>query len=557
MLPARFRKQISTLFEKNLTAPFVLKPYTNEKSPTVQWVRISALLIGLGLFCLIYGFYYALTTPYLLTQFMIPVAILAGLTIWALPDMKRAPTRSLEVLFFAFFIMVVIWPNYLAVALPGLPWITSLRLFGFPLAFCLLVSTSISEDFRSRTWKSLRAIPLLSTFVIGFFTIQVLSVGLSNSPFYSLNTVISMQISWTAIFFTSCYVFLRPGNVEKWAVLLWICVVFVSLMGIWEQRLGRLPWAGHIPSFLAVGDEFVQRIFAGGRRLGSGKYRVQATQSTSLGLAELLALSTPFILHFMIGPFKNVTRLAAAATFLLLFYVIMATDARLGMVGFFMSCLLYLLAWSFLRWRRQRGSLIGPALVFAYPVIFCGFMAATFFVQRLKIMVWGGGAAAYSNQGRMDQVSSGLPKILERPIGYGAGKAGSALGYTNLSGVLTIDNYYLAVALEYGIVGFVFYYGAILITIYAAGKYTIANEEKNREYSFLIPLAISLSVFFVIKSIFSQLHNHPIQFMMMGMVAALVFRMQHGDAAGLPPTKAWRRRLGSSPQTEGQPHPGG
>lgn len=513
----------------NPPQPVVLKPYkvgvTTGWRQYVGWVALLAFMF----FCFVYGFFYALTTPFLLTQFIMLPAILVGLAIWALPTMVVAPTRTLERLFIAFFIFAIVWPNYLALALPGLPWITSVRLVGFPLVFLLLISLSVSAEFRSRTAETVKAVPRLMTLVAAFVAVQIISIPLSDRPVESLNAVIAMQISWTAIFFTAAYVFRKPGLVQLWAVILWVCAILLCFMGLWELRLTHVPWADHIPSFLAVGDEYVQRILAGARRLGTGDYRVQSVHSTSLGFAEFLALTTPFVIHFMAGSFRPWVRVAAALSLPLIFFVILSTHARLGMVGFFLAALLYLLAWSLLRWRNVKNSIFGPVIVLGYPAIFTIFLAATFMVHRLKAIVWGVGGTAYSNQGRLDQLAAGIPKVLVRPWGYGANRGAEALGYTNKAGTLTIDNYYLLVALDYGIIGFVLYYAAILTIIFFAGQAILKMQIKEREATFLVPTAIALSVFFVIKSIFSQTHNHSLQFMLMGMAAGLLFRIKQSQ----------------------------
>ena len=524
--------------------PFVLKPFSTEFAIGARRYLVWALMGALMVVCVFYGFFYAVTTPFMLKEFMAPLLPLAAVAIWALPDMKTAPTRTLERLFFAFLVMAILWPNYLAIALPGLPWITSVRLVGFPLAFILLVCTSISPEFRKQTIDSISSIPRLATFITAFVGVQVFAILVSGHPMESLNAVIALQISWTAIFFSAAYVMLRPGNAEKWAVIMWAGAVIVSLLGVWEQQLGHVPWSNHIPGFLAVGDEYVQRVLAGGRRLGTGDLRIQSIHSTSLGLAEFLALTSPFVIHFMVGNYKPAMRIAAGLSMPLILYIIVASQARLGAVGFLMGSLLYLLAWGFQKWRHVKGTLIGPAVVMAYPAIFVFFIAATFLWQRLRVIVWGGGAAQYSNDGRMDQLKAGIPKILARPFGYGADQGADALGYTNLAGTLTIDNYYLLTALDYGIQGFIVYYGAILMTIYAAGIYGLKAKIHDREQSLLIPLGISLSVFFIIKSIFSQTQNHALQFMMMGMVAAIVYRVrqnEQADGVASPPAKLRRR----------------
>ncbi len=511
-----------------------LPPFKGEKRPE-QIIFGALLFVSLLAFCLIYGFFYALTTPFLLTQFLSPLVVLSGLVIWALPDMKVAPTRPLEILFFAFFVAAAVWPNYLAIALPGLPWITSVRLIGFPLAFLLIICVSISPEFRARTKQSATSIRLLLAFITGFVVIQCASILISDRPMESLNAVFAYQVSWTAIFFTACYVFTRPGNAEKWALIFCGTAFFVCLLGVWEQQLERVPWSGHIPNFLAVGDEYVQRVLSGARRLGTGKYRVQTIHSTPLGASEFLALVTPFAIHFSVGGYSRVTRIWAALCLPLIFYVILATDSRLGVVGFFLACLLYLLAWGVISWRSHKQSLLAPTVVLAYPAVFVAFVAATFTVQRLKSMVWGSGGTAYSDQGRIDQLIAGIPKVLMRPWGYGASRGAEELGYTNLAGTMTIDNYFLLIALDYGILGFLFYYGSIIICILSAVKYGVLQNLEHREHKLILPAGIALAVFFVIKAIFSQPTNHTFQFMLMGLAAALVFRIKNGDAAGLPP----------------------
>jgi O-antigen ligase len=514
------------LTSKPRSKPFVLKPYAPEAPVGLQrilpWIVVPLLVF----ICLFYGFFYALTTPYLIPQFSAPLAILLSLAIWALPDLRTAPTRTLDFLFFAFLISTVLWPNYLALSLPGLPWITAIRLFGFPLAFVLLICVSVSKDFRSQTLNVMRAVPGLWQLTAAFIAINVFSVLISDKMLESMNIFATIEVNWTVIFFASCYLFLKKGNVERWAVIMWVSAMVLCFVGVEEAREGHVPWAGHIPSFLKIEDPYVQHVLAGAHRIGTDKYRVQGTHSTSLGLAEYFALCTPFVIHFMVGPFNRVVKVLAGLSIPFIFYTIVATDARLGVVGFFIACLLYLLYWGLLRWRQVRGTLMGPAVVLTYPAVFVTFMAATFFVQRLHKLVWGGSQDKYSNQGRVDQMNMGIPKILSHPWGYGLARGGEALNYHNPAGDLTVDTYYLMIALDYGVLGFLVYYGTILLVIIYAARFALENPPRERERTFLAPLMISLTAFFIIKSIFSQTDNHSLVYMMMGMVAALVYRMK-------------------------------
>ena len=47
----------------------------------------------------------------------------------------------------------------------------------------------------------------------------------------------------------------------------------------------------------------------------------------------------------------------------------------------------------------------------------------------------------------------------------------------------------------------------------------------------LIPLSAALSAFLMIKSVFSQQDSHSLVYMMLGMIAALVYRSKQMEAA--------------------------
>lgn len=494
---------------------------------------------ALTFFCFFYGIFWVLLGPSMLPMLLIPLGLLLSLVIWALPETGRAPERLLRVGLFAYLFGLLCWPDYIAIALPGLPWITVIRLIGFPLAFLLLIAVSVSEEFRERAKAILAPSPLIWKAVTAFAIIGLLSIALSKDPGASLSKFSIAQINWTAIFFVSCFVFVQPGAIRLFAGSLWAIVLFVSAIGLDEARLQRVPWAGHIPSFLVIQDESVQRILAGTARAGTSIYRVQSKFGTSLGLAEYLALATPFVLHFIFTGRSMAVRLAAAMTIPLIFYTVHLTDSRLAAIGLFVSLALYLLYWGVMQWRRNPDSLFGPAITLGYPAIFAVLLASTVLVGRIRAQFWGDGSQQASTDARKTMYREGIPMVLRNPIGHGFGQGGQTLGYVNPAGVLTIDTYYLAVALEFGVVGFLVFYGMFLIAIWKSARTAFFGRVEESEW--LGPLAIALLNFVIGKSVFSNLENHPLVFMMLGVVVALVYRETRLSAA-VPVARAAREQ---------------
>lgn len=511
------------------------------------WGILGAVLLVAA--CFAYGFYFSVMAPARVMPFTIPLAILLGLVVWGLPAGAKAPSKAMEPLLFAFTVALLIWPNYMAIALPGLPWMTMLRIIVAPLILVLLICLSVSVEFRHKLKDVLLTDKALLRLFIILVALQTLTLPLSADLGESINRYLIAQTNWTIIFIASAIVFVRRGFAEHWTFALLIAMTILCALGIWESRLQHVPWAGNIPGIFRIEDPLVQRILAGASRAATKIYRVQGPSTTPLGFAELLGLAVPFAIHIALERYHLALRVLAAIFLPLSVYVILLTDSRLGVVAALASVMIYLLIWGLIRWRQKRSGLIGPALVLTYPVLFSLAVAATFFVGRLRNEVWGNGAQQASNYSREVQWQMAIPKIFNNPIGHGIGQGGETLGFYNRAGVGTIDSYYLSVLLEIGILGFVVYYGLMLRGAWIAAK-TVIETPRDRETRLLIPFAVSILNYVVVKSVLSQEANHPLAFIMLGASVALVYRATRIDtpvAAGPAGPAARKGDLGWLP----------
>lgn len=513
---------VRRVLRKREPLPRIIPPFVSPVMGRGRLLQRGILILGLGLFCLIYGSLYAMVTPFILVPFFVPPLVLLFIVLWAMPNLKHPPTLWLRGLFYAFTASILVWPNYLAIALPGLPWITVARATSIPFAL-LLVLCLKSQDFRTELKQSLGAAPVLWRLVVAFAVIQMFSLALSAKPMFSVQKFVFAQITWTAMFFGAAYLFRKPGSVQRWAILLWAAAVFVCVIGVWESREQHVLWAGHIPGFLKIEDPAVQRILAGAMRTYTIKYRIISTFTTPLGFGEFMALALPFILRFSTGVYPVRVRIAAGLTAILMIYGTLNSGARLGLVGVFLALVTHVFFVAITQWKRRRDSIFGPAVTLAYPAIFCVACAAVLFVGRLHNAIIGDGSQSSSNDARMAQINLGMPKILHNPIGYGIGMGGETLGFMPF-GVMTIDNYFLLVALEYGVVGFLIYYTMIGLGIFVAGRRAYVDVNNDRDSFFLPAITSALLNFLVVKTVFSEQDNHPLVFMMLGALAALSYR---------------------------------
>ena len=530
---------------KKALPPALLGPYTRQ----LWHQRHRHLSLSLlGICALLYGFAFALFGRYYLPNLLVPLGVLLALVIWLLPEAEDAPEGLLKSGLFAYIFALLCWPDYIAVALPGLPWITLIRIIGVPIAFLLLICVSVSPAFRRRAKTILASGDLIWKGVAGFAIMGLISIGISNDPAMSISKFALAQINWTAMFFIGCIVFVESGTIRRLAGSLWLIAVIVCVIGVYEKHLQHLPWAGHIPWFLVIQDESVQRTLAGSVRAGTSVYRVQSKFGTSLGLAEYLAIATPFVFHFITTGRTRLTRIAAALTVPLIFYIVSATDSRLAAIGLFISLALYLLYWAVMRWKADQNSMMGPAITIGYPAIFVVLISTTFLIGRIRTQVWGNGSQQPSTDARKTMYSEGIPMVLRNPIGHGFGQGAQTLGYHNPGGILTIDTYYLAVALEFGIIGFVLFYGMMILAMWKSAWTALEGVDPESEW--LGPFAIALLNFIISKSVFSNMENHPLVFILLGAVVSLLYRESklRGVAVPVRPPRSMPR-LGLRPTT--------
>ena len=75
-------------------------------------------------------------------------------------------------------------------------------------------------------------------------------------------------------------------------------------------------------------------------------------------------------------------------------------------------------------------------------------------------------AEQMSTNVRAEMLSNGLRALAERPlIGYGDGRSPDIAGLVGRHGVRTIDNFYLSVAVDFGVVGLALLFGLLLVAV--------------------------------------------------------------------------------------------
>lgn len=498
----------------------VLPNYRRQRSRLERIFKHGSFLafcIFLGLF---YGFFYTLFPPQLLVLLGVPILLLALLVIWALPDTDHPPVKLLNRLFFAYLVALVLWPNYMAIALPGLPWMTMRRLIAFPMAAVLAISYSTSSRFRHEISDSLSAARPLAYMMAAFTVVQFYTIFLSDSPPFSFNFTLNYWFAATLIFFAGAWAMMKDGRPQRFVWIMVGMALFLCVIAVFEFRNRAVLWAGHIPSFLQVQDELMARYLSPSSR--DDEYRAITTFSVSLSFAEYLALVTPFVIHLLMKSRALLAVIAWVVTDLALLLAINLTQSRLGILGWITAHGVYGCLWAFRRWRTRKADIIAPAVSLVYPLGAMLFFIGMFTVPAIRNRTIGGGSTGFSDEARQIQFHMMWPKLFQNPFGYGGGRSGDILGYRLPGGLLTVDSYVITLLLDYGVIGFALFAGMLL---YAAAKMAqIAWQNPRGELDLTLPLACTMVIAVQVRLVLSQADNVPLLYMLMGMAAALAWR---------------------------------
>jgi hypothetical protein len=382
----------------------------------------------------------------------------------------------------------------------------------------------MSADFRSRVSEVLKSAPLLSRFFGLFLLMQAISIIFSVEKSISIDLFLNVLIGWIAPFFASVFILSRPLRGERFATLLCFTAVVLAGIALWEYRLHKLPWVGHIPSFLQINDPSVQLTLQGTTRTGLD-HRVQATFTTSLAFSEYMAMTLPFFLHFSFGRYPLLTRIAAIFAIPLVVYTIVISQSRTGMIGVLVAFSVYPLVRVFLYWRRNRQNLAASSALFLAPVAVVMALIVCYVVPGLHNRIFGGGHDISSNESRTIQIHMGTPKILARPWGYGLGMGADTLQYSGSgSTIYSIDVYPLRLLLEYGIQGILIYYAMVFSGIYYSFKYVLESSDQDRERSLFIPVALVVLAFTFMQIYYALDDNQPIMYALYGALLAMIYR---------------------------------
>ena len=501
------------------TAPAAVLPlYTRAPAAPSLRRRIAVMLAQLAV-AAVYGVAVIALPPNLWVLLGLPVVVCLLAALWLMPDRGVFPLKAISRSTGVLFVLMILWPSYIAVVLPGLPWLTPTRFALFVVTLFFLYSVSTSALLRRHLATVARSSPLLWLAFLVWQASMFYTAPFSHQIGATAKALIDNQLRFTEVFFVGCLIFARRGTPTRTIAWLLVLAIVCAVDGFIELRLEYPPWANHIPSFMRVDDAMLANILGSQARSADGLYRVRGPATNSLIFAEFLALCVPFIIHWLLTSRSLLVKALMVVTWGIVTAAILTTQSRLGLVGTIVALGIYVPLWAYRQWRADRTSIIGPSILIGAPLVALALIGVVFSSHTLSQRVLGGGAQAASTEARAIQRHMAVPKLEANPIGHGLGQSGYVLGYVNPAGIVSVDSHYLTTLLDLGIPGALGFYGMFLVGGVLGARLYLTTADRETELAG--PLGAMCLVFVVIKAVLSEENNHSLVMLFLGMLVAL------------------------------------
>jgi hypothetical protein len=390
----------------------------------------------------------------------------------------RCSVTEKRVTLAAFFLMLT-WPVYLTVSLGPIN-ITPARIMS---ALAIVVVSLFILVFQHRTLQFIQVVSknpvMMATFVV-YLIWRLISDAVGTDPPSSFLLTILDLVSSGFFLITLMAVAMSSSRAIIEAIF-WADLIFI-VVGMFELVAGYsvAPFLTHFssmsPDLLAAYaiDNYRGDIF-----------RVRALSSHPILFGSYIAAVIPVLLHLRVNGRRIEIRILSVVLLALSPLMLIASNARSALAGAAVALFCFYALRAIRVGRRDPKFL---ALIFVVgTVAITGALATSAASGGLdaanQLIAGRDKIERSSSEARMEMLDRGTNALQERPIaGYGDGQASIVAGLRGIHNIVTIDSYFLAVALNFGIPGLIINV-LFFITILRAGYIASTRPGLNADQS--------------------------------------------------------------------------
>lgn len=372
-----------------------------------------------------------------------------GLYPQALPaDHAASKSRDwLWLIYLALIVVLLLWPDYAELKIGGTPNMAPVRLIrGLGIAaglFFLFRDPERSDMFYRRLRENWGALIVL----LAFYGFRLSTIFVGHQEALQLLSYIKYEFwSYLSMFFLTLLVVRDERDVRKLVQLVVVVSALIGLLAVVEFRLKRNIFQG----IISVSNEYVLAVLRDKTR--DNAYRAESTFEHPIVLGQFFAMILPCCWYVLRHGDHKWLRATGGFAFLMGFVAIFASGSR-SALALAVPILILMGMWEIWLWLKRSNNRPAQYLVLLqFPLLLGVFGMVLYYLKNIAT------GTTQETRGsasvRIDMLYAGLHKVdAAMLMGHGVGEATNVVTFVGTNGVRTLDNYYLVIALESGLIG--------------------------------------------------------------------------------------------------------
>jgi O-antigen ligase len=485
------------------------------KITALSMMLVVMLVVGLFLFFI--GAATALLPQFVARLILIPI-FLALIAFAFLSKSKQDLTDpTLKLWLLILLATMALWPTYFIIKVGGLPSIEARRIVAGLTMLATLYFVISRESVRFQFKGLFSGYLGVGTLLIsGYALLRIASCFVSIAPFSSLILVLWEVLFYYSMFFVGAILF-NKKHLQDWVVkIMLILALLISLYsGVeWVMKKNILMQIAPVSDGLSM----FQKALAISR-VRDGFFRAQGTFEHPLVLAEFAAMSVCFGLSTLLWKGESLTyRLLGFSTFIAALITAFLTGSRSPLLTIAVSTSFIFILWIFANDKAREKSKTGIRKLMAFSTFSALMLLA---LPVFTLLIKGSSKLEETSSSvRIYMLKLGWEGIKANPIlGTGPGTSGSVAGILSGSGVSTLDNYFLAIAIESGVPALILLLATLLFPVWFIFN-QLMSDDTTINRSFLSAVMGLLIVTVLMHAILWMPYNLFFAFIFIGMALA-------------------------------------
>lgn len=362
------------------------------------------------------------------------------------PKAVRRGRDWLPVLYFGLLFILPLWPDFAELKFGGLPNLAPTRLLRAALIAFVLCALFVDRERTALLAQRLRRnwVPLLMLGLL--YAVRLASGFIGHFPAVQVFAFVKNDLwSYLSMVLLTLFVVRDHRDITRVIEVTVAAAVIVGMAALIEFKLKH----NLFERFIVVTSDYLMNVLADKSR--DNFYRVQSTFEHPLLLGQFYVMILPWCWYCFRYSTRRLMRIAGVLAGMLGVLAIYLSGSRAAF-GLAVPLVALMFIWEVWRWMRRISNRPAQYLVLLQiPMLLVGFVATLLVLKEItagNTQTTRGSASI-----RLAMLNAGLPEVAKAPlIGHGLGEATTVVKFANKSGILTLDNYYLVLALDSGLI---------------------------------------------------------------------------------------------------------